>query len=157
MRLRVISLSLALLLAGSVAVSGCSLAGGTPSADEGTPTAVTVPTLSAPSTSRAGTPGSGAARTPGAAATRTSGASATSGSAAPTSAPASDGDGGATTGGGGEGKIYVVEEGDTLAVIADKVYGDGSKWQQIYEANKDVIGDSPDSLSIGMKLEIPAE
>jgi nucleoid-associated protein YgaU len=74
-----------------------------------------------------------------------------------TSAPASDGDGAAVADGGGEGKIYVVEEGDTLAIIADKVYGDGSKWQQIYEANKDVIGDSPDTLSIGMKLKIPAE
>jgi nucleoid-associated protein YgaU len=52
-------------------------------------------------------------------------------------------------------QTYVVEPGDTLALIARKVYGDASLWQQIYRANKDTIGDSPDALRVGMKLTIP--
>jgi nucleoid-associated protein YgaU len=157
MRFRTAPTYLALLLVGSVALSACSLTGGGSPEGDGTPTTVTVPTLSTPLTPRAGTPGS-ASRTPGAAATRTGGASTPA--AAATSAPASGGNGAAASdggSGGAEGKIYVVEEGDTLAVIADKVYGDSSKWQTIYDANKDVIGDSPDALSIGMKLKVPAE
>ncbi len=51
--------------------------------------------------------------------------------------------------------MYVVAEGDTLAVIANKVYGDSSLWQKIYDANKDVIGSDPDHIQIGMKLTIP--
>lgn len=121
---------LALLLA------GC---GGGGSEAEATPTASTVATPAAIATPRQATPTSA----PG----EPTRAPATARPAAPTatSAPAA----------GGEGKIYVVEEGDTLAIIADKVYGDFSLWQKIYEANKDEIGENPDSISIGMKLVIP--
>jgi nucleoid-associated protein YgaU len=37
---------------------------------------------------------------------------------------------------------YTVASGDSLWAIAEKVYGDGSRWTDIYEANQDVIGDN---------------
>ena len=38
-----------------------------------------------------------------------------------------------------EQQTYTVKSGDTLYDIAKRMYGDGSKWVAIYEANKDVI------------------
>ncbi len=56
-------------------------------------------------------------------------------------------------------KIYVVNEGDTLAVIAKKFYGpkEGNKKvniARIFEANRKIL-ESPDEISIGQKLVIP--
>jgi len=53
--------------------------------------------------------------------------------------------------------IYIVQLGDTLESIAarDDVYGDRSRWKEIYEENKDVIGSAPDNLVEGTKLIIP--
>ena len=52
---------------------------------------------------------------------------------------------------------YVVQPGDTLSSIAREYYGDAwaTSWQRIYEANRDVIGDDPGRLQIGMTLDIP--
>ncbi len=61
---------------------------------------------------------------------------------------------GASVGPGSE-QTYEVQSGDTLLSIADQFYGDVTKWRGIYDANKDVIGDNPDALKIGMKLKIP--
>jgi nucleoid-associated protein YgaU len=52
-------------------------------------------------------------------------------------------------------QIYEVQPGDTLLTISEQFYGDATQWQKIYDANKDVIGDNPDSLKIGMRLQIP--
>lgn len=54
-------------------------------------------------------------------------------------------------------KIYVVKKGDSLWKIAQNsnIYGDGSKWRQIYEANKKLIGKNPNGIKPGMKLVIP--
>jgi nucleoid-associated protein YgaU len=49
---------------------------------------------------------------------------------------------------------YVVRAGDTLTDIARLVYGDGSLWQLILDANRDVIED-PDNLKVGTSLLIP--
>jgi nucleoid-associated protein YgaU len=49
---------------------------------------------------------------------------------------------------------YVVAKGDSLSKIAQRAYGDGSKWRKIYEANKDVIKD-PDLIYPGQSLRIP--
>ena len=56
-------------------------------------------------------------------------------------------------------KIYVVDEGDTLAVIARKFYGsrEGSKKiniARIFDANRKLLK-SPDEISVGQKLIIP--
>lgn len=49
---------------------------------------------------------------------------------------------------------YTVETGDTLSKISAKVYGSAVKWKQIFEANKDKLP-SPNSLKVGMELQIP--
>ena len=57
----------------------------------------------------------------------------------------------------GTGETYIVQPGDTLSKIARKYYGKewGTLWQRIFEANRDVIGDDPARLKVGMTLEIP--
>ncbi len=50
---------------------------------------------------------------------------------------------------------YTVKEGDTLSVIAKKIYGDESDYQKIYDANKDLIGPDPDLIKVGQELTIP--
>ncbi len=49
---------------------------------------------------------------------------------------------------------YTVKKGDSLSKIAKEVYGDASKWKQIYEANKDQIK-NPDLIYPDQVLEIP--
>lgn len=46
-------------------------------------------------------------------------------------------------------------EGDTLASIAERFYGDPALWRRIYDANRQAIGDNPDSLRLGTVLTIP--
>ena len=48
----------------------------------------------------------------------------------------------------------VVKKGDSLWALAKRLYGDGSKWQQLYELNKDVIGDNPNLIQPGTKLRL---
>jgi nucleoid-associated protein YgaU len=50
---------------------------------------------------------------------------------------------------------YVVKSGDSLSKIAKDVYDDGKKYMKIYEANKATIGDNPDKIKPGQKLQIP--
>jgi ABC-type amino acid transport substrate-binding protein len=63
----------------------------------------------------------------------------------------------APEGTGEPGATYVVQPGDTLSRIARELYGDAraTSWQRIYEANRDVIGDDPGRLRVGMTLQIP--
>lgn len=53
------------------------------------------------------------------------------------------------------GRTYRVQASDTLIRIARKVYGNGQDWQKIYQANRDVIGDNPARLKVGMELKLP--
>ncbi len=64
-----------------------------------------------------------------------------------------DGGGGPGTG----GRTYTVQPGDTLSLIAQKFYGDGSEqsWRKIYQANQAVIGPDPAKIVPGMVLTIP--
>lgn len=52
------------------------------------------------------------------------------------------------------GNTYTVKSGDCLWDIAKAYYGDGSKYTQIYNANKDIIS-NPRLISVGMVLTIP--
>ncbi len=49
---------------------------------------------------------------------------------------------------------HTVLRGESLWLIAKKYYGDGSKWRQIYEANKNTISD-PNRIREGMNIIIP--
>jgi nucleoid-associated protein YgaU len=52
------------------------------------------------------------------------------------------------------GQDYLVQEGDNLWGIAKKVYGKGSRWEEILDANAGLLR-SPDALRAGMVLHIP--
>ncbi len=49
---------------------------------------------------------------------------------------------------------YTVQSGDTLWIIAEIVYGDGSKYAKIFDANTDLL-EQPDQILPGQKLLIP--
>ena len=57
-------------------------------------------------------------------------------------------------GGGGSNseETYTVKSGDSLSKIGQH---HGVAWREIYEANKDVIGDDPDKIKPGQTLRIP--
>lgn len=52
--------------------------------------------------------------------------------------------------------VYVVEQGDTLFDIARYELGKASRWAEIYDLNRDVLGEDFDHLSPGMELTLPA-
>ena len=54
-------------------------------------------------------------------------------------------------------KSYTVKKDDSLWKIAAQksIYGSGSQWRKIYDANKKVIGADPNKLKVGTKLVIP--
>jgi nucleoid-associated protein YgaU len=56
--------------------------------------------------------------------------------------------------GNASGRSYTVRKGDTLSHIAKAHYGAASRWQQIYEANRDQL-DDPDLIHPGQVLRIP--
>ena len=51
---------------------------------------------------------------------------------------------------------YVVQYGDTLSEIAEKFLGSQSRYNEIYEANKDRMA-SPDRLRVGKAIRIPRQ
>jgi nucleoid-associated protein YgaU len=53
---------------------------------------------------------------------------------------------------------HTVVKGDTLSGIALKYYGNASEkhYMYIYDKNKDVIGDNPNMIMVGIKLNIYA-
>jgi len=56
----------------------------------------------------------------------------------------------------GRQNIYVVEKNDTLYSIAAKVLGNGNRWRELLELNKDKLS-RPEELKIGMELKLPAK
>ena len=60
-------------------------------------------------------------------------------------------------GGGSAGEqTYAVQPGDTLSHIAQKHYGNASRWHAIFAANRDQI-DNPDLIHPGQVLKLPAD
>jgi nucleoid-associated protein YgaU len=53
-----------------------------------------------------------------------------------------------------EVEFVLVEQGDTLWGIAERAYGNGARYTEIFEANREVIED-PDLIFPGQKLRIP--
>lgn len=52
------------------------------------------------------------------------------------------------------GETYTVQSGDSLWKIAEAHYGNGSKYQAIFEANRDIL-DNPDLIKPGQVLKLP--
>jgi len=52
------------------------------------------------------------------------------------------------------GQRHVVQEGETLFSLAQRCYGDGDKFVDIYQANRDVLK-TPESLPPGTVIFIP--
>lgn len=55
----------------------------------------------------------------------------------------------------GPEQSHTVEDGETLAIISEKFYGDPTMWRKIYDANRSAIGDNPDAIKVGTQLRIP--
>jgi nucleoid-associated protein YgaU len=73
---------------------------------------------------------------------------------APVKGGAADPAAGDTRVGPSPGARYTVESGDTLWKIAEEAYGDGARYEEIYEANRSVLKD-PDHILPGQELSIP--
>ena len=52
-------------------------------------------------------------------------------------------------------QVYTVQEGDTLYSIASEHLGTGSRWDELYQINKAIIGDDPGVLKVGQVLTLP--
>jgi len=50
--------------------------------------------------------------------------------------------------------MYTVKSGDSLSKIAKAIYGDGTEWRRIFDANRDKIN-NPDLIHPGQELIIP--
>jgi nucleoid-associated protein YgaU len=50
---------------------------------------------------------------------------------------------------------YTVQPGDSLSGIARRFYGDPNRWREIYDANRQVIGNDPDLILPGQVFQIP--
>lgn len=55
---------------------------------------------------------------------------------------------------GDEGRTYTVQSGDTLWKISQEMYGNGSKYMKIFEANTPML-ENPDKIFPGQVLKIP--
>lgn len=51
-------------------------------------------------------------------------------------------------------KTYIVQDDESLSIIAREFYGNPSLWKHIYEANQDRISD-PNDIYAGQELIIP--
>ncbi len=51
-------------------------------------------------------------------------------------------------------QTYTVQKGDTLSHISQQFYGKASRWNRIFEANRDQL-DNPDLIKPGQVLKIP--
>jgi nucleoid-associated protein YgaU len=50
---------------------------------------------------------------------------------------------------------HTIVKGDTLFSLAQRYYGNRSKWRDILAANRDVLPSAEAPLRIGMELKIP--
>ena len=55
------------------------------------------------------------------------------------------------------GSNYTVRPGDSLSAIAEQVYGNGTDWRSVYDANRGAIGGNPDLIQPGTELVIPSK
>ena len=51
-------------------------------------------------------------------------------------------------------RVHVVQEGDSLTRISVRYYGTGARWQEIYDANREILK-GENALRPGQRLTIP--
>jgi nucleoid-associated protein YgaU len=54
----------------------------------------------------------------------------------------------------GQVRVHTVADGDSLSRISLRYYGTPNRWQDIFNANRDVLQGSS-TLRVGMQLRIP--
>lgn len=54
------------------------------------------------------------------------------------------------------GKVYTTKNGDDLFSIAREELGSAVRWAELYELNKDLLGENVDKLAAGLELRLPA-
>ena len=55
-----------------------------------------------------------------------------------------------------EGKrVYVVKDGDSFYKIAKQELGKGSRWEELFKLNKDVVNGNAQGLQPGMVIMLP--
>ena len=52
---------------------------------------------------------------------------------------------------------HTVQAGETLSHIALHYYGNATRWPEIHEANRAIIGDNPDVIKVGQQLCVSGE
>jgi nucleoid-associated protein YgaU len=52
--------------------------------------------------------------------------------------------------------FYTIKSGDTLSKIAKAHLGDGNRYMEIFNLNKDVLK-NPDLIKVGQKIKMPAK
>ncbi len=55
------------------------------------------------------------------------------------------------------GRLYVVQDGDSLWKIASSELGSGARWEELVKLNADQLKSEDATLVIGMKLKLPAK
>lgn len=55
----------------------------------------------------------------------------------------------------GDYREYTLRRGDSLSIVAARELGNGARWTEIYQLNRDVIGPNPDGVRDGMKIKLP--
>ena len=51
-------------------------------------------------------------------------------------------------------RTYTVQTGDCLWSIAARQLGDGRRWQEIYDRNRDILS-NPHRIYVGQQLRLP--
>jgi ABC-type amino acid transport substrate-binding protein len=52
------------------------------------------------------------------------------------------------------GRVVVARRGDTLQRIAARELGEEARWTELFERNRDLLGDSPDAVYAGLRLRV---
>jgi nucleoid-associated protein YgaU len=51
-------------------------------------------------------------------------------------------------------KTYIVEDGDTLPSISEKIFGDRNRYMDIYNINQNILSD-PNQIGVGQEIVLP--